>query len=47
MDNENTNPTRQTTWEMDKYFSGIYNIFIIIISGVTIVYIGRIRIHGI
>ena len=31
----------------NKYCSRIYSILIIIISGVTIVYIGRIKIHGI
>ena len=31
--------------ETDKYCSGIYSIFIVIISSVTIVYIGRIRMH--
>ena len=41
MENGNKNPTRQTTQEMDKYCLGIYSIFIIIISGVTIVYIGN------
>ena len=37
--------TKQTKQETYKYCLGIYSIFIIIIPGFTIVYIGRIRMH--